>query len=95
MSDLIERQAVIDAMNSEWYTKNMRVHKKTYKFQPPRFPPPHAGYGARIDTLTKMACICSMGTNVLRLTTMEMLTIIKQSLSGIGHTLARQSLAKW
>ena len=28
MSDLIERQAVIDALNSEGYTKNMRVHKK-------------------------------------------------------------------
>ena len=28
MSDLIERQAVIDAMNSEGYTKNMRVHRK-------------------------------------------------------------------
>ena len=28
MNDLIERQAVIDAMNSEGYTKNMRVHKK-------------------------------------------------------------------
>ena len=26
--ELIERQAVIDAMNSEGYTKNMRVHRK-------------------------------------------------------------------
>lgn len=26
--DLIERQAAIDAMNSEGYTKNMRVHRK-------------------------------------------------------------------
>ena len=26
--ELIERQAAIDAMNSEGYTKNMRVHRK-------------------------------------------------------------------
>lgn len=28
MTDYIEREAVIAAMNSEGYTKNMRVHKK-------------------------------------------------------------------
>lgn len=28
MSELIDRKAAIDAMNSEGYTKNMRVHRK-------------------------------------------------------------------